>query len=238
MIVIPAIDLRGGRVVRLLRGRLREETVYGDDPEAVAARFVAEGATWLHVVDLDAALADRENRDAVRRLVESAGASVQVGGGLRTTEAVEDALASGAARVILSTEAVADPDFLETLVTQFGDRVAVALDTDGRDVLVRGWTERAGRLGEVLARLDAAGAPRFLVTAVDRDGTLEGPDLALYRRIRSLTRRPVVASGGVATLEHLLALATTGVESVVVGRALYEGTLSLRDALQALEVSA
>jgi phosphoribosylformimino-5-aminoimidazole carboxamide ribotide isomerase len=238
VIVLPAIDVRGGRVVRLLRGRPEDETAYGTDPAEAAARFAAQGARWVHVVDLDAALGTGSNRDALARAVEGAGVPAQVGGGLRSMRDIEEVLEMGAARVILGTEAVGDRRFLAEAVERFGDRVAVAVDTDGEEVVVRGWTEGAGPLEEVVARLEAVGAPRFLVTAVHLDGTLEGPDEALYRRLSTLTARPVMASGGVASAAHLRTLADTGVEAAVVGRALYEGALTLDEAMEAAEVTA
>jgi phosphoribosylformimino-5-aminoimidazole carboxamide ribotide isomerase len=235
VIVIPAIDIRGGRVVRLVGGHPEREIDYGEDPTEAAARFAAEGATLLHVVDLDAALGIGENRDAVRRVISGADVPVQAGGGIRSSEALEAALALGAARVVLGTAAVEDPAFLADALQRAGDRVVVALDTDGDSVLVRGWSERGGPIEEILAALERAGAPRFLVTAVARDGRLGGPDVALYERMVSLTPRPVMASGGVGTLDHVEALAATGVEAVIVGRALYEGSLRLPDALRVVE---
>jgi phosphoribosylformimino-5-aminoimidazole carboxamide ribotide isomerase len=238
VIVIPAIDVRRGRVVRLLRGRPQDETAYATDPAETAAGFAAQGARWVHVVDLDAALGTGTNREAVGRAVEAAGVPAQVGGGLRSVRNIEEVLGLAAARVILGTVAVADQRFLAEAVERFGDRVAVAVDTDGRDVLVRGWTEGAGPLEDVVARLEAAGAPRLLVTAVHRDGTLRGPDEALYRRLARLTDRPVMASGGVASSADLRVLAGTGVDAAVVGRALYEGALRLEEAMEAAEVPA
>jgi phosphoribosylformimino-5-aminoimidazole carboxamide ribotide isomerase len=230
VIVIPAIDIRGGRVVRLTRGRPDEETVYAEDPTKVAERFAAAGAEWLHVVDLDAALGNGENRETVLRTIGSVGVSVQVGGGLRSRKAVEEVLEAGAARVVLGTEAVRNLDFLEDMVNGFGERIVVALDTDGERVRIEGWTQAAGRIEYALPALARAGAPRFLVTAIDRDGTLQGSDVALYRRVIDLSDRPVLASGGVAYGPDLSSLAALGVEGVVVGKALYEGTLSLHDA--------
>lgn len=230
MIVIPAIDIRSGKVVRLTRGRPDEETVYAEDPTEVAERFAAGGAEWLHVVDLDAALDTGENREAVLRTIGAVGVSVQVGGGLRSREAVDEVLAAGAARVVLGTEAVRNLDFLEDMVKRFGDRIVLALDTDGERVRIEGWTQAAGRIEHAVPELARAGAPRFLVTAIERDGTLQGSDLDLYRRVVELTDRPVMASGGVAYGPDLNALAAVGVEGVVVGKAFYEGTLSLDEA--------
>lgn len=233
MIVVPAVDIRGGRAVRLTRGRREDETVYGQHPAAVAEAFVRRGATWLHLVDLDAAFGDGSNREVVRRVVAAAGIPVQVGGGLRSADAVEAVLAAGAARAVVGTAAASGRSFMEDVATRFGDRVVVALDTDGREVRVRGWTEGAGDLDEVLRRLDEAGAARFLITAIGRDGTLEGPDVHLYERVLRMTDRPVLASGGVRSADDLRALAATGVEGAVVGKALYEGTLDLAEALEA-----
>ncbi|MGH2722922.1 MAG: HisA/HisF-related TIM barrel protein [Actinomycetota bacterium] len=233
MIVIPAIDIRGGWAVRLVRGRPEDETVYGKDPAEIAGRFAAGGAAWLHVVDLDAALGTGENGEAIRRVVASCHVPVQVGGGLRSVEAIEAALGhTGAARAVVGTAAT-DPGFVRDAVSRFGDRIVVALDVEDDLVRVRGWTAEGGRLDDLLPRLDGAGAPRFLVTAVGRDGTLEGPDVALYERVTGLTERPVLASGGVREAGDLRALAATGVEGAVVGTALYEGTLELSEALEA-----
>jgi phosphoribosylformimino-5-aminoimidazole carboxamide ribotide isomerase len=227
VIVVPAIDLQDGRVVRLVEGEPGRATVYEADPVAVARWFEAQGAPLLHVVDLDAALGTGSNARAVRAVCRAVGAPVQVGGGLRTLESVDEALRSGAARAVLGTAAASDPSFVSRCVARHGDRIVVAVDVREGRVVVRGWREEAGALEELLPALDAAGTPRYLVTAVTADGRLEGPDLALYQRVRSLTGRPVLASGGVRDTADLRALAALGVEGAVVGRALYEGTLSL-----------
>ena len=232
MIVIPAVDVRGGRAVRLVRGRPEDETVYEADPVEAARRFAEAGASWLHVVDLDAALGTGHNREAIGRVVAEAGIPVQLGGGLRSPYDVERALGR-AARAVVGTAAL-EPAFVRDAVARFGDRIVVALDVDEDVVRVRGWTAEAGRVDDLLPRLDEAGAPRFLVTAVDRDGTMAGPDMALYERLAGLTKRPILASGGVRTADDLRALAATGVEGVVVGKALYEGTLDLAEALEAV----
>jgi phosphoribosylformimino-5-aminoimidazole carboxamide ribotide isomerase len=231
VIVIPAIDLREGRCVRLLRGDPAGAVVYGGHPVAMARRFADAGATMLHVVDLDAALGDGDNRGAIVSICEAVSIPVQTGGGLHEAQDVERVLALGAARAVLGTAAARDPDFVRDAVERHGDRIVVALDTlDGR-VMVRGWRDAAGPLERFLPSLDAAGAPRFLVTSIGSDGTLEGPDLPLYRQVQDLTDRPVIASGGVATLGDLEALGALGVEAAVVGKALYEGKLPLEQAL-------
>jgi phosphoribosylformimino-5-aminoimidazole carboxamide ribotide isomerase len=233
VIVIPAIDLRDGRCVRLLRGNPAHAIVYGDDPVAMARRFEEAGAPMLHVVDLDAALEDGDNRGAILSMCEAVSIPVQTGGGLHELHDVDRVLTLGAARAVLGTAAARDPEFVRQAVEQHGDRVVVALDTrDGR-VMVRGWRDEAGPLEEFLPALDAAGAPRFLVTSIGSDGTLEGPDLPLYGQVVELTSKPVIASGGVATAADLQALAAVGVEAAVVGKALYEGTLTVEDALAA-----
>ncbi len=231
MIVIPAIDLRGGRCVRLLRGDPDLAVEYGDDPVAMARRFEEAGAAMLHVVDLDAALEDGDNRGAIVSICEAVSIPVQTGGGLHQLQDVDRVLALGAARAVLGTAAVRDPAFVRRAVERHGERIVVAVDTrDGR-VMVRGWRDAAGLLERHLPALEAAGAPRFLVTSIGSDGTLEGPDLPLYGQVLELTERPLIASGGVATVDDLEALAALGAEAAVVGKALYEGTLTLADAL-------
>jgi phosphoribosylformimino-5-aminoimidazole carboxamide ribotide isomerase len=229
VVVIPAIDLRRGRVVRLLRGDPAAETVYADDPAAVARRFEEAGARRLHVVDLDAALGEGSNRDAIAAVCRAVRARVQVGGGVRSVEAAKELLAAGAARVVLGTRAALDPGFVREAVAACGDRVIVALDVLADRVRVAGWRAEGPALEEALAALEEAGAPRFLVTATQADGTLEGPDLGLYRRVLARTERPILASGGIRDASDVRALGELGVEGAVVGRALYEGTLRLEE---------
>lgn len=219
--------------MRLVRGRPEDETVYAADPAEVAVRFVSEGAEWLHVVDLDAALGTGENGETILRVLSATDAPVQVGGGLRTVAALETVFEAGAARAVLGTRAAEDPEFVGEVVSRFGDAIVVALDSEAGEVRVRGWSTGSGALEEVLAVLEAAGARRFLVTAVGRDGTMTGPDLGLYEWLRGLTDAPVIASGGVRDSEDIRALAATGVEAVVVGKALYEGTLTIPEAKEA-----
>ena len=227
MIVIPAIDLRGGRVVRLVRGGYQAETVYEEDPAEAARRFEAEGARRLHVVDLDAARGIGSNRDVVREICREVAIPVQVGGGLRTIDAVDRAIGNGAARAILGTVAAVDPSLVVEAVGRFGERIVVAVDVRQDRLMTHGWQAEGPRLEEALPILDAAGAPRYLVTAIARDGTLEGPDLDLYRRVLALTERPVIASGGVRTAADVRALRDLSLEAAVVGKAMYEGTLRM-----------
>jgi phosphoribosylformimino-5-aminoimidazole carboxamide ribotide isomerase len=237
MTVYPAIDLRGGRCVRLFQGAFDRETVYGDDPVAVARGFAAAGARWLHVVDLDGARAGAPvQRDLVARICQAAGIPVQVGGGLRTREAVETVLAAGAARVVLGTAAVTAPELCAAVACAHPGRVAVGLDVRAGRVRVAGWTEEAALEPAALARrAAAAGAAAVIYTDVERDGTERGPDLEGTRAVARAARVPVIASGGVGALAHLealAALAPDGVAGVIIGRALYTGAVRLADALR------
>lgn len=227
MIVIPAIDLRGGRAVRLVKGDPKAETSYSADPVSVATRFQEEGARRIHVVDLDAALGEGENSDVIREICHSVAVPVQVGGGVRSLEAIGAALEAGASRAILGTAAAGDTSFVARAVEEFAERIVVAVDVRGGRVMVRGWTEEGPELEPALAALAGAGAPRFLVTSIARDGTMDGPDLTLYRHVLSLSDRPLIASGGVRHADDVWALRDLGCEAVVTGRALYEKTLKL-----------
>jgi phosphoribosylformimino-5-aminoimidazole carboxamide ribotide isomerase len=227
VIVIPAIDVRRGRAVRLLRGDPEEETAYDDDPVNVAVRFQTEGARRLHVIDLDAALGDGDNRDTIRDICRSVVCPVQVGGGVRTLEDIALLQENGAARVILGTSAALDPTLVARAVEEFAERVLVAIDVRGGHTMVKGWQEEGPVVEDVVAALNDAGTPRYLVTAIARDGTLEGPDLRLYKQVLGLTDRPVIASGGVRTADDVWALRDAGCEAVVTGKDLYEKTLKL-----------
>ena len=233
MIVIPAIDLRGGRAVRLRRGDPREETAYANDPVEVAQRFQEQGARRLHVIDLDAALGEGDNREAIGAICRAVVVPVQVGGGIRSLEAAAAVFEDGAARAILGTAAAAiDSAFVARAVEEFAEHVVVALDVRGGHLMTRGWTEEGPVLEEVLPALNETGAARYLVTAIARDGTLEGPDLALYGRVLKLTDRPVIASGGVRGADDVWALRDLGCEAVVTGKALYERTLKLSQVIR------
>jgi phosphoribosylformimino-5-aminoimidazole carboxamide ribotide isomerase len=232
MIVIPAIDLRGGRAVRLLRGDPGAETSYADDPVAVAERFQEEGARRLHVVDLDAALGQGDNREVVAAICHAVAIPVQVGGGMRSLEDIGALVEAGASRAILGTAAAADPTFVSRAVEEFAERVVVAVDVRGGRVMVKGWQEEGPALEEAIPALDEAGTPRYLVTSIARDGTLDGPDLRLYTQVLKLTQTPVIASGGVRDADDIWALRDLGAEAAVTGKALYERTLKLSQVIR------
>jgi phosphoribosylformimino-5-aminoimidazole carboxamide ribotide isomerase len=232
MIVIPAIDLRGGRAVRLLRGNPDDETSYSEDPVAVAVKFQEEGARRLHVIDLDAALGEGDNRDAIQAICRSVVLPVQVGGGIRSIEAIGEVLKNGAARAILGTAAAADAEFVARAVEEFAEHIVVGLDIRGGKVMVKGWKEEGPALEEAIPMLDDAGAPRYLVTSIARDGTLEGPDIRLYTHVLKLTDRPVIASGGVRHADDVWSLRDLGCEAAVTGKALYEHTLKLSQVIR------
>lgn len=236
--LLPAIDLRGGQVVRLAEGDFARETVYGADPAKVARSFVAAGARWIHVVDLDGARdGGRRQTDVVARIVAAAGASVacQVAGGLRDEFAVEAALAAGAARAVVGTAALRDPDFVARLVARFGaDRIAIALDVRDGLAVGHGWVAGASGVpvDEALAMLSDCGARTFVVTAIERDGLLNGPNLELLGRMVGLRRGAIIASAGVSSLADIAAVRSIGCVGAVVGRAIYEGRLDLAQAVR------
>lgn len=239
-LVLPAIDLRGGRVVRLRQGDYQRETVYSDDPVAVARAFAIAGARMLHVVDLDAAkTGERVNAGAVEAIVAAAGVSVgvEVAGGIRDEATAATVLTQGAARVVIGTAALADPSFARRLVEAHDvDRVVAAIDVrDGRAV-GHGWTRGADghSAPEVIADLADAGVTTFEVTAIGRDGLLEGPDLALYADMVALAPGAIIASGGIATIDHVLAVRDVGCVGAILGRALYEGRIELEQVLRAV----
>ena len=239
MDLYPAIDLRGGRCVRLYQGDYGRETVYGDDPVAQALAFAEAGAPWIHVVDLDGArTGEASNRDAIARIAEAVDVPVQTGGGIRDEAAAEALFEAGVSRVVIGTAALEQPELVRSLAARFP--VAVGLDARGREVAVRGWEEGSGRdLLEVAGEFADAGVAALVVTEIGRDGTLAGPDLVGLAEVLDASPLPVIASGGVGTLEDLVALAGLQVgerrlHGAIVGRAIYEGAFSVSDALAVL----
>ena len=234
LVLLPAVDVVDGTAVRLTQGEAGSETSYGDPVEA-AANWAAQGAEWIHLVDLDAAFGRGDNRAVIGRAIrEVHGVAVELSGGIRDDRSLEAALATGAARVNLGTAALEQPEWAARVIGEYGDRIAVGLDVRGTTLSSRGWTEDAGDLFEVLDRLEAAGCARYVVTDVTKDGTLQGPNVDLLRRVLAHTDRPVVASGGISTLDDLRALrelVPLGLEGAIVGKALYAGAFTLPAAL-------
>jgi phosphoribosyl isomerase A len=229
--LLPAVDVTNGQAVRLVQGEAGSETGYGDPLEA-ALRWQQDGAEWVHLVDLDAAFGRGSNRELLAEVVGKLDVQVELSGGIRDDASLDAALATGAARVNVGTAALENPDWVRAAIDRVGDRIAVGLDVRGTTLAARGWTSEGGELFEVLARLDADGCARYVVTDVRRDGTLTGPNLDLLRSVTAATSRPVVASGGVSSLADLEAIATVaGVEGAIVGKALYAGAFTLPEAL-------
>jgi 1-(5-phosphoribosyl)-5-[(5-phosphoribosylamino)methylideneamino] imidazole-4-carboxamide isomerase/N-(5'phosphoribosyl)anthranilate isomerase len=234
--LLPAVDVADGTAVRLVHGEAGTETAYGD-PRDAALGWQRDGAEWVHLVDLDAAFGRGTNAALLAGVVRSLDVAVELSGGIRDDESLAAALASGAARVNIGTAALEHPEWVTRAIDRHGDRIAVGLDVRGATLAARGWTRDGGELWDALARLDAAGCARYVVTDIRRDGTLTGPNLGLYRQVCAATERPVVASGGVSTLDDLRALAALaplGVEGAVVGKALYAGAFTLPEALAAV----
>ena len=231
--LLPAVDVADGQAVRLVQGEAGSETSYGDPLEA-ALQWQRDGAEWVHLVDLDAAFGRGSNRELLARVVGELDVKVEMSGGIRDDASLEAALATGCARVNLGTAALESPDWVRSAIARHGDRIAVGLDVRGTTLSARGWTQDGGELFDVLARLDADGCARYVVTDVRRDGTLTGPNVQLLRDVCAATDRPVVASGGVSSLDDLRVLAgltSIGVEGAIVGKALYAGAFTLPEAL-------
>ena len=233
MLIYPAIDLRGGQCVRLRQGDYTQETVFGADPEAIARRWVDEGAVYLHIVDLDGAREGRPvNVDSVRRIVATAGVPCQLGGGLRTEPDIAEALAWGVQRVVLGTRALKDPGWAEKMCRRFPGQVVLGIDAKEGGVAVAGWTEVSDCSAIDLARTCAAWPLAALVyTDISRDGMLAGPNLASIAEMAAAVSVPVIASGGVSSLEDVRRLAELGVAGCIIGRALYEGRFRLADVI-------
>jgi phosphoribosylanthranilate isomerase len=229
--LLPAVDVADGRAVRLVQGEAGTETSYGD-PRDAAFAWQRDGAEWIHLVDLDAAFGRGSNRELIADVVRSVDVAVELSGGIRDDGSLDAALATGAARVNIGTAALEAPDWVRRAIDRVGDRIAVGLDVRGTTLAARGWTRDGGELFDVLARLDADGCARYVVTDVRRDGTLTGPNIGLLRSVTAATSRPVVASGGVSSLADLAAIAAVpGVEGAIVGKALYAGAFTLPEAL-------
>ena len=234
--LLPAVDVRDGTAVRLVQGESGTETDYGSPLEAALA-FQEQGAQWIHLVDLDAAFGTGSNRAMLGEVIGRLDVQVELSGGIRDDESLAAALATGCRRVNLGTAALEDPAWTARVIGEHGDRIAVGLDVRGTTLAARGWTQQGGDLWETLARLDADGCARYVVTDVTKDGTLKGPNLELLREVCARTDRPVIASGGVAHLDDLHRLAEMvpdGVEGAIVGKALYAGAFTLPEALAAV----
>ena len=232
--LLPAVDVQDGQAVRLVQGEAGTETSYGE-PLAAALAWQSAGAEWIHLVDLDAAFGRGDNRGLLADLVARLDVQVELSGGIRDDDSLDAALATGAARVNIGTAALENPDWVRRAIDRVGDRIAVGLDVRGTTLAARGWTSEGGELYETLARLDADGCARYVVTDVHRDGTMTGPNLDLLRNVCGATDRPVIASGGVSSLDDLRAIASLtdlGVEGAIVGKALYSGAFTLEAALQ------
>ena len=234
LVLLPAVDVAAGQAVRLVQGEAGSETSYGDPIEAALA-WQSAGAEWIHLVDLDAAFGRGSNRELLSDVVGRLDVDVELSGGIRDAASLDAALATGCARVNLGTAAIEDPEWTSRAIAEHGERVAVGLDVRGRTLAARGWTRAGGDLFETLARLDADGCSRYVVTDVTKDGTLRGPNVDLLREVCDATDRPVIASGGVSTLDDLRALrdlVPQGVEGAIVGKALYAGQFTLEQALE------
>jgi phosphoribosyl isomerase A len=234
--LLPAVDVRDGQAVRLVKGESGTETSFGE-PLTAALAWQEAGAEWIHLVDLDAAFGTGSNRELLAEVVGRLDVKVELSGGIRDDESLRAALATGCRRVNLGTAALEAPEWVRKAIAEHGDKIAVGLDVVGTTLRGRGWTREGGDLYEVLARLDADGCARYVVTDVDKDGTLTGPNLQLLRDVCAATDRPVVASGGVSSLDDLRAIAglvPLGVEGSIVGKALYEQKFTLEEALEAV----
>ena len=232
--LLPAVDIAGGHAVQLVQGVAGSEKRFGDPVEA-ALRWQSAGAEWIHLVDLDAAFGRGHNRELLARIVGTLDIDVEMSGGIRDDDSLAAAMSAGCRRVNIGTAALEQPDWCARAIAAHGDRIAIGLDVRGTTLAARGWTREGGDLFEVLERLDSQGCARYVVTDVNKDGMLQGPNLDLLRTVCARTDRPVVASGGItelADLEALMGLVGDGVEGAIIGTALYEGRFTLSDALE------
>jgi phosphoribosyl isomerase A len=238
--LLPAVDVAGGQAVRLVQGAAGTETSYGD-PLQAALGWQNAGADWIHLVDLDAAFGRGSNADLLADVVKKLDVAVELSGGIRDDASLMAALGTGCERVIIGTAALERPDWVSGVIADHGERVAVGLDVRGTRLAARGWTTLGGELTDVLARLEADGCRRYVVTDVTRDGTLTGPNLDLLRQVCAATQSRVIASGGVAELDDLgaiMSLLPLGVDSAIIGKALYAGKFTLQEALEAVRAAA
>ena len=234
LLLLPAVDVADGQAVRLVQGRADSATEYGD-PLAAALDWQSAGATWVHLVDLDAAFSRGNNRELISQVIDRLDVYVQLSGGIRDDESLAAALATGAQRINLGTAALEDPEWTAKVLAEHGDRIAVGLDVRGTVLAARGWTKDGGDIWETLTRLEEAGCARYVVTDVTKDGTLQGPNLDLLKSVCARTNKPVVASGGISTLQDIAALrelVPLGVEGAITGKALYAGAFTLEQAIE------
>jgi 1-(5-phosphoribosyl)-5-[(5-phosphoribosylamino)methylideneamino] imidazole-4-carboxamide isomerase/N-(5'phosphoribosyl)anthranilate isomerase len=232
--LLPAVDVKDSQAVRLVQGELGSESKYGSPLDA-ALDFQRSGAEWIHLVDLDAAFGIGNNSDLLHEVIQRLDIKVELSGGIRDDQSLLRALATGCARVNLGTAALENPEWTSQVISEYADRIAVGLDVRGRTLAARGWTKEGGDLYETIERLDRNGCARYVVTDVTKDGTLKGPNLELLKSVCEFTKAPIVASGGVATLEDLKALKELtpfGVEGAIMGKALYAGAFTLEEALK------
>jgi phosphoribosylanthranilate isomerase len=234
LILLPAVDVAGGKAVRLVQGQADSATSFGD-PLAAALDWQSSGAQWIHLVDLDAAFGRGENSELLASVVKRLDVNVEISGGIRDDESLRAALATGARRVNLGTAALENPQWTAQVISEFGDRIAVGLDVRGTVLAARGWTQDGGDIWETLERLEADGCARYVVTDVTKDGTLRGPNIELLKQMCERTDKPVIASGGIANLDdiaQLRSLTEIGVEGAIVGKALYAQAFTLVEAIE------
>jgi 1-(5-phosphoribosyl)-5-[(5-phosphoribosylamino)methylideneamino] imidazole-4-carboxamide isomerase/N-(5'phosphoribosyl)anthranilate isomerase len=233
--LLPAVDVSDGKAVRLTQGKAGTETSYGDPVEA-ADLWASQGATWIHLVDLDAAFGRGNNHGVIKKVVKNTPrkVNIELSGGIRDDASLESALATGAKRINLGTAALENPEWAAHVIAEYGEAIAVGLDVRGTTLAARGWTKDGGDLWLVMERLEEAGCARYVVTDVTKDGTLQGPNLELLQKVMERTPKPVIASGGIADLDDIVALrelVPQGLEGAIIGKALYAGAFTLAEAL-------
>ena len=227
----PAIDIKEGRAVRLYQGELTSETNYGN-PITAAQRFIDEGAQWLHVVDLDAAFGRGDNYSTIQSLAALSGINIEVSGGIRDDDSLNRVLSAGCRRITLGTAAIENPEWVAGVIEKFGDVIAISADVRGRQVATRGWQESAGEIFDLISFFDQAKCSRYIITDIDRDGTMTGPNVSLYSEVLSQTQSSVIASGGISSLADIRALTMVpGLSGAIIGKALYSNSFTLADAI-------